>query len=82
MSKPDDSVDYERGARYVTTAGAARMLGISPEYVRKLANAERIPCERTAGGQRLFEIARIRDLMRAGRSAFRKASDPRGRLSS
>lgn len=53
----------------LTTGEAARELRISPEHVRRLANAGALPVARTAGRMRLF---RGRDVARLARRRERE----------
>jgi hypothetical protein len=50
------------GQKY-STGGAGRVLGLSPERVRQLANAGKVACEKTPIG-RLFDAGDLAALMR------------------
>ena len=45
--------------RYYTGKEAAKILGYSPNYLRQLAAAGKIPCIRTAGGHRRYDIREL-----------------------
>jgi excisionase family DNA binding protein len=45
----------------LSTGDAARLLGISAEYLRNLADSGRLPAERTVSGQRIFRSADIQE---------------------
>lgn len=44
----------------VRTAEAAAELGVSPSTLQEWAQQGRVPCERTAGGHRRFDVAEVR----------------------
>ena len=46
---------------FLTTGDASRRLGISPEYLRKLADSGRLRVERTTKGQRIFRASDLED---------------------
>ncbi|HMQ25019.1 MAG TPA: MerR family DNA-binding transcriptional regulator [Acidimicrobiales bacterium] len=53
----------------VRTAEAAAELGVSPSTLQKWAQQGRVPCERTAGGHRRFDVAE-------GRRALDERAEP------
>ncbi len=58
--------------RSLTASEAAAMVGVSLATIRLWADARRIPCHRTAGGHRRFEVEELREWMEiAGASAPR-----------
>jgi excisionase family DNA binding protein len=59
--------------RAITTSEAARMLGMSAERVRQLANAGRLPCRQTALG-RLFDPADVAAFAKLRRPASEGAA--------
>lgn len=48
------------GMAGVRTAEAAAAIGVSPSTLQKWAQQGRVPCERTAGGHRRFDVAAVR----------------------
>lgn len=48
-----------RDAEILTTSDVARMLEVSPDWVRRLARAGHLPALRTRSGQRLFWVADV-----------------------
>lgn len=52
------------GRRTLTTSEAAALLGVSVPTVRAWADAGRVPCHRTAGGHRRFEVEELADWLR------------------
>lgn len=48
--------------KFLLPSEAARILGISPQRVRELVDAGRLPAERTAGGNRLILHKAVEDL--------------------
>lgn len=50
---------------WLTTIDVARILGVSVERVRKIADAGELPTVRTPGGQRLYDEVEVRRLLRA-----------------
>jgi len=85
---PVSSVRDTSAMRWLTTAGAARMLTLTTEGVRWLVRAQRLTCVRTPSGQRLFRESDVLRLVeqraktRAGlvavahRAASRVAIEP------
>ena len=53
------------GRRSLTTGEAAAMIGVSIPTIRLWADSGRVPCHRTAGGHRRFEVEEIRDWLRS-----------------
>lgn len=53
------------GDRLLTTAEAARVLGLTKNGVRWLASVGRLDCDRTVGGWRLFRYAEVLDVLHA-----------------
>ncbi len=53
------------GRRTLTTGEAAAMLGVSVPTVRLWADTGRVPCHRTAGGHRRFEVEELADWLRS-----------------
>lgn len=49
--------------RSLTASEAAAMVGVSLATIRLWADAGRIPCHRTAGGHRRFEVEELREWM-------------------
>ena len=58
----------------LTTGDAARRLGVSTEFVRKLVRSGRLPEHRTQGGQHIFSADDVEALV-----AERSARDARQR---
>lgn len=52
------------GRRSLTTSEAAAMLGVSVPTIRLWADSGRLPCHRTAGGHRRFEVDELADWLR------------------
>jgi len=46
----------------LTTGDAARRLGVSTEFIRKLVRAGRLPEVRTKGGQHIFSASDVEGL--------------------
>ncbi len=53
------------GRRTLTTSEAAAMLGVSVPTIRLWADSGRVPCHRTAGGHRRFEVEELADWLRS-----------------
>lgn len=53
------------GRRTLTTGEAAAMLGVSVPTLRGWADSGRVPCHRTAGGHRRFEVEELADFLRS-----------------
>jgi len=53
------------GRRTLTTSEAASMLGVSVPTIRLWADSGRVPCHRTAGGHRRFEVEELADWLRS-----------------
>lgn len=53
------------GRRTLTTGEAAAMLGVSVPTIRMWADQGRVPCHRTAGGHRRFEVEELADWLRS-----------------
>lgn len=53
------------GRRTLTTSEAAAMLGVSVPTIRLWADQGRVPCHRTAGGHRRFEVEELADWLRS-----------------
>jgi excisionase family DNA binding protein len=58
----------------VRIADVARELGLSPSWIRQLADTGVIPSTRTSGGHRLFDLAAVRAAV--ARRALREAPSP------
>ncbi len=52
------------GRRTLTTGEAAALLGVSIPTIRLWADTGRVPCHRTSGGHRRFEVEELRDWLR------------------
>ena len=53
------------GRRTLTTGEAAALIGVSVPTLRLWADSGRVPCHRTAGGHRRFEVEELRDWLRS-----------------
>lgn len=53
------------GRRTLTTSEAAAMLGVSVPTIRLWSDQGRVPCHRTAGGHRRFEVEELADWLRS-----------------
>ena len=58
---------------WLTIAQAAEVLGVTPPRVRQLAEAGRLPYERSPAGRRLFQPAQVAVIARARRERFGQA---------
>jgi excisionase family DNA binding protein len=47
---------------FLTTGDAARVLGVSADFIRQLTRDGRLPAQRTRSGQRLFTAADVEQL--------------------
>jgi len=65
-------------ARWVTVTVAARMIGVSPSYVRYLVDARRLPAKRVTFGIRLVQRCAVERfaLERAERQIVPVPGDP------
>jgi len=50
--------------RYLTRAGVARLLGVSPNTVSRWAREGKLPCQMTLGGHRRFDGALVEQIRR------------------
>ena len=66
------------GADWVRLSEAAQLLGVSPVTVRRWADAGRIACTRTPGGQRRFHRCELEALVGADPSDAAGLSSPAG----
>jgi excisionase family DNA binding protein len=62
----------------LTPAEASRLLGVTPDAVRQLANKGRLPVQRTLTGRRLFRRADVEKLVFERTLAARCDPDRRG----
>ena len=53
------------GRRTLTTSEAAALLGVSVPTIRHWADSGRVPCHRTAGGHRRFEVEELADWLQS-----------------
>jgi len=53
------------GRRTLTTGEAAALIGVSVPTLRLWADSGRVPCHRTDGGHRRFEVEELRDWLRS-----------------
>jgi excisionase family DNA binding protein len=49
--------------KYISTSEAARIAGVTPSSIKRWADQNRLPCEKTAGGHRRFELGALRRFM-------------------
>jgi hypothetical protein len=47
----------------VSLSAAAVALGVAPATLRRWADSGRVPCDRTAGGHRRFDVSKVRDAL-------------------
>ncbi len=47
-------------SKYLRTSDAAKILGITPEYVRQLERTGKLPAFKTVGGYRVFDIEEVK----------------------
>jgi len=76
-----DSADEQTGA-YMTRAGVARLLGVSPNTVTRWAREGKLPFQLTLGGHHRFErsvIDGMRAELRRAVRTDRAAAKPTGR---
>ena len=62
-------------AEFLTTADAAKVLGVTPATVRAYEESGRLPAVRTAGGYRLFlrtDVARLASMLPLPRGRRRR----------
>jgi len=64
------------GRRTLTTSEAAAMLGVSVPTIRMWADSGRVPCHRTAGGHRRFEVEELADWLRSADAPPPRAVKP------
>jgi excisionase family DNA binding protein len=64
------------GRRTLTTSEAAALLGVSVPTVRAWADSGRVPCHRTAGGHRRFELEELSDWLRGADAPPPRAVSP------
>lgn len=62
--------------RSLTASEAAAMVGVSLATIRLWADAGRIPCHRTAGGHRRFEVDELREWMEIAGAPAPRAIKP------
>jgi excisionase family DNA binding protein len=55
-------VDPARAPEFLTRAGVARLLGVSPNTVSRWAREGRLGCQKTLGGHRRFDRSAIEQL--------------------
>jgi excisionase family DNA binding protein len=60
MDRSEEDVSVE----YLTRAGVARLLGVSPNTVSRWAREGKLGCQKTLGGHRRFERRVIEELSR------------------
>lgn len=53
------------GRRTLTTSEAAALVGVSVPTIRMWADSGRVPCHRTPGGHRRFEVEELADWLRS-----------------
>ena len=46
--------------KYLSTSEAARLAGVTPSSIKRWADQNLLPCEKTAGGHRRFELGALR----------------------
>ncbi len=46
--------------KYISTSEAARIAGVTPSSIKRWADQNLLPCEKTAGGHRRFELGALR----------------------
>jgi len=49
--------------KYISTSEAARIAGVTPSSIKRWADQNLLPCEKTAGGHRRFELGALRRFM-------------------
>lgn len=64
------------GRRTLTTSEAAALLGVSVPTIRAWADSGRVPCHRTAGGHRRFEVEELADWLRGADAPPPRAVTP------
>jgi excisionase family DNA binding protein len=62
-------------SEFLTTGDVARILDVSPDFVRQLTRDGRLPAQKTRSGQRLFMAADVEQLAQERAAKRRPQAD-------